>query len=135
MHGSVSVAGRSPHGVPRYWTRPMSTAFAGGKAAAASGCACHPASVWISRWLPRSVVTFQPRRSGASRRTYSLVSSGRAVSAGPRAGGPTASPIAVQCAPSSVVICRPSAVATTVVSPRMAMPDGITYCHSGPSWS
>ena len=37
--------------------------------------------------------------------------------------------------PSSVVIWSPSAVAMTVVSPRVTMPSGATYCHSGPSWS
>jgi hypothetical protein len=31
------------------------------------------------------------------------------------------------------VTSKPSAVATMVVSPRMPMPFGTTYCHSGPS--
>ena len=33
----------------------------------------------------------------------------------------------------SIVTSTPSAVPTIVVSPRVAMPPGATYCHSGPS--
>jgi hypothetical protein len=55
------------------------------------------------------------------------------VSAGPRARGPTVSTSAVQWAPSSLVICTPSAVPIHTVSPRKTMPAGATYCHSGPS--
>ena len=55
------------------------------------------------------------------------------MSAGPLAGGPIASPNAIQWSPSSVVTCRPSAVPMTTVSPLVTMPSGATYCHSGPS--
>jgi hypothetical protein len=47
--------------------------------------------------------------------------------------GPVESTMAVQVRPSLVVCCIPSAVATHVVSRCVTIPDGATYCHSGPS--
>ncbi len=90
-----------------------------------------------SSWNPPSSVvnTTRPRLAAPMPSTYSLESSTSAVSAGPRAGGPVLSTMAVQLSPSSVVTSRPSAVATTVVSPSVTIPSGATYCHSGPSSS
>jgi len=103
--------------------------------AAAMGWASQRTAVCRRRWFPRRVETSQPLLSGATRRTYSLASRPSAVSAGPSVSGPAESTIASQCAPSSVVSWRPSAVAMTVVSPRVAMPSGATYSHSRPSSS
>ena len=84
----------------------------------------HPARAGVPQPLRRRGAWRRPipARRSPSRRTYSLARSGSAVSAGPFAAGPTESTIAVQCAPSSVVIWSPSAVAITVVSPRVAIP-------------
>src|SRR5215204_2414349 len=105
-HGKVSLLALSPHGVPFKSLLPMSNELAGENAAAVSGSACQAPGPRFSRWLPRSVETFQPRRSAATRRTYSLRSTGKALSAGPFAIGPTGSPNAVQLAPSLVVTWR-----------------------------
>src|SRR6267143_6781089 len=47
---------------------------------------------------------------------------------------PIESVITCHVCPSSHVSLIPSAVATYVVSPRVTIPPGATYCHSGPSW-
>src|SRR5436190_6443593 len=48
---------------------------------------------------------------------------------------PIESVITRQVCPSSHVSFIPSAVAMYVVSPRVTIPPGATYCHSGPSWA
>src|SRR6266508_6784398 len=47
---------------------------------------------------------------------------------------PIESVITCHVCPSSHVSLIPSAVAMYVVSPRVTIPPGATYCHSGPSW-
>ena len=47
---------------------------------------------------------------------------------------PIESVITRHVCPSSHVSLIPSAVAMYVVSPRVRIPFGVTYCHSGPSW-
>src|SRR3954467_13161795 len=86
-HGRVSLAGLSPHGVPLIRRLPIRSALPGGNAVNVSGSATQPLSLRRTRWLPLSVATVQPRRSVATRRTYSLLRIGSAVSAGPLARG------------------------------------------------
>src|SRR5437868_6120103 len=49
-------------------------------------------------------------------------------------GEPIESVITRHVCPASHVSLIPSAVAMYVVSPRVRIPFGVTYCHSGPSW-
>src|SRR5213595_4171509 len=78
------------------------------------------------RW-PAHKLPSEPRASAS---TYWLRNRPHGCGAVP---APAESVISTQVVPRSHVSLMPSAVPTYTVSPRVTMPLGATYCHSGPS--
>jgi len=102
-HGRIRCAGCRPHRVPIQRLPPSTSAGAPGSSGVAERDTTQPRGPCRNRSVPSCVPTSHPPAEARSASTYSLARSGSAVSAGPLAGGPTVSPIAVQVAPSSLV--------------------------------
>src|SRR3989442_1140220 len=119
----------SPRSVPTHTIAPLSGARARTRLGAAYSVQVRPPSVerasprrWPAHTLPSNPAT-NASTYWLRRRPHRC----RAVAA------PAESVISAQLAPRSPESLMPSAVPMYTVSPRVAMPFGATYCHSGPS--
>src|SRR6266550_6391267 len=130
----------SPHSVPTQTRLPVSGASARTRLTHSAPGGGHRTGVGYSVQVrPPSVERASPRRwlahtlpsePRASASTYGLPNRPHGCGAVP---APAESVISAQVAPRSHDSLIPSAVPTYTVSPRVTMPLGATYCHSGPS--
>src|SRR6266550_3146843 len=130
----------SPHSVPTQTRLPVSGASARTRLTHSAPGGGHRTGVGYSVQVrPPSVERASPRRwlahtlpsePRASARTYWLRSRPHGWGA---VTAPLESVISDQVVPRSHDNLMPSAVPTYTVSPRVTMPFGATYCHSGPS--
>src|SRR5437870_966441 len=119
----------SPCSVPTHTTPPESAARARTRPGAGNSIQLRPPS--LERATPRSPAAHRlPSGPAANASTYWSGSRPRTCWA---VVAPAESVISPQVAPRSQDSLIPSAVPMYTVSPRVAMPLGATYCHSGPS--
>src|SRR3989440_3058596 len=119
----------SPCSVPTHTTPPESAARARTRPGAGNSLQLRPPSV--ERATPRSPAAHRlPSGPAANASTYW---SGSRPTTCWAVVAPAESVISAHVAPRSHDSLIPSAVATYMVSPRVTMPLGATYCHWGPS--
>src|SRR5437762_9852761 len=119
----------SPCSVPTHTTPPESGARARTRAGAGNSLQLRPPS--LERATPRSWAAHRlPSGPAAMADTYWLL---RRPTTCWAVVAPAESVISAQVAPRSDESLIPSAVPMYTVSPRVTMPLGATYCHSGPS--